>query len=233
MGCVCSSRDDDSKKNIEEKFIKAAEEMLEIGKLKVDWYDKGISRFAIDEKLSEKNFRHAYESLNLSTEFLNDETSPLFRFYENFKLMKGYEIRKLACLGIWLGIDDWKKKVYCLFKNYDRDCSNRLDSLEIRCMLDDMIKITIAIIEFTQFVYPQKSIMLQKYLRKIKRSREMLKKYLILLIFRGGTIHEINLIDFLECFGDSTVKKMISDQGFRELLIECSELQTKADFIGS
>ncbi|CAG9321880.1 unnamed protein product [Blepharisma stoltei] len=233
MGCACSSRDDDSKLNSEEKFIKAAEEILGIGKLKVAWYDKGISRFAIDQELSEKNFKHAYESLNLSTDFLNDDNSPLFRFYEHFKLMKGYEIRKLACLGIWLGTDDWKKKAYWLFKNYDRDCSNKLDLLEIRYMLDDMIKLTLAIVEFTQFVYPQKSIMLQKYLRKIRRSKVMLKKYLVVLIFRGGTVHEISLIDFLECFEDSTVKKLISDQGFRELLMECGELQTQSDLIYS
>jgi Ca2+-binding EF-hand superfamily protein len=211
MGCGGSR---ETEYNEFEEMICQFEIKLGFNKIDSDKIDEIFKRYSLSNKMSSSQFMTACRELKLSNEYGHLE-HPVTKFFNSFKRGKTFIQRKLSALGVLLGRGDYKEKAKVLFKIYDDSKDGKLDIMEVRNMLDDIIEIgliflpTFALNSVEDDNFEQELIKFNKKLFNIQYS---VKNFFEIVIMRKDDGNEaeaappIEFVEGPEC-DDPKVKK--------------------------
>ncbi|CAG9321883.1 unnamed protein product [Blepharisma stoltei] len=216
----------------EENLISEIESYLTIPKVKSMAFDKEISRYALGQFVREKKLEEIYAEFNTDASFLKLKKGISYSFYKRLRLgAAGYKVTMLVSTAIWFGTNTETESALNIFRNYDRNCQNKLKLEDFRQMIDEFLELTSIFVTIAIKCYPENMNILEAYLKKIKNGKEYAIGYLTLLINQGENSEYITLEMYMKAMKDPLVKKICTSSGFRELLLECNSLRLEADKI--
>ncbi|OMJ66483.1 hypothetical protein SteCoe_36651 [Stentor coeruleus] len=223
MGCEFTR---DVPKNYEELTIQAAESLLGFEAIECGEFDMSFSRFAHGNYLTEKQLKASLEALGLTGSSVDE--FPFKNYLSSFQEDdKGYPLKKLVCVGILLGKGTPSRKGELLLQNYDRDCSGEIDPDEFKCMIDDMILVSvIAAIDLAKHHDTSMINLLENYLKKLKKAQKIFFIYVHFIMSMGKENEPITNDNFIKTFEDEKMKMLASTSGIRELALELIEMQS-------
>lgn len=220
MGC-CTSQIKTENLSRPERLIQSSQKKLGFNELNSTTVDRAFSYFSNQKFISESQLISAFLNLKMEVTFFQDTTSDKFKFFQWFyKENYGYSLTCLSLVGIMLGKEDIQIKAVLLFQNYDRNCTGEIDSLTLNKMINEMMTVNLAIIDYSKKNFPNHIKILDLYSSNLKKSRNFLFNYVYLLMGCGRDHLAIKNTEFLISFKDINIRKIICANQFRHLAIE-------------
>ena len=151
MGACLQKRPEGLEKNAEtvkvispeEKVIVQHEAQHSFAKLDFKELLKTLKSVSSDGALSSAQLKRAFLDLQISIDDLTSPDSATFNLLQKAKNEKKlYELRKLTLLSIFLGKGRPSDKAEWLFRQYDADASEILESSEFDFMLNDIFDVS-------------------------------------------------------------------------------------------
>ena len=131
----------------EEKAIRNHEAQYFFSKRDFKELSKSIKSESVDGSLSAAQLKRVFTDLNIPSDDLSTPDSPTFLLLSKIRNEKKlFEVRKLSLLSILIGKGKDTEKADWLFRQYDIDASNILESSEFIIMISDIIDISAKIL---------------------------------------------------------------------------------------
>ena len=225
MGCCIESSHESNRDTLEnrcERTLHRVEKELGLESFSVIKFTTGIARFAQDQQMTKTQLIKGLGNLGFDTAFLDADRSPKRRFFE--RLMnrdnKTFSAVKLEALGILLCSDTLNNKAHALFMNYDRDCSNNIDSIELTSMIEDICYISIDCIldlAIESGKESEKADLGQYKNLLIDQKKKLVNYYMHILVYHVDNMTREVFTRALQEYG---VRRLFSSEGCRRMAYE-------------
>lgn len=204
MGCTaCKGADLNT---LESGVFADFEKNIGFDRLKAIEIDRILHRYSTFLKMSKTQMARAFSEMNLSLENHSD-------FIEWFYDGDSYMVKRLNCLGIFLGQGDVAEKIKLLFQNFDEDASGTLSFIEIESMVSELIFVScIAIPSYTLSLHPNNP-NLRSYASKLTMLKSGMTRHFANLIMDESI--EISQSEFSDCFKNKKILNLISTSRLR------------------
>ncbi|OMJ69605.1 hypothetical protein SteCoe_32623 [Stentor coeruleus] len=204
MGCAaCKGADLNA---LESGVFADFEKNLGFDRLKSIEIDRILHRYCTFLKMSKTQIAIAFREMNVSLENYSD-------FIEWFYDGDSYLVKRLNCLGIYLGQGDANEKIKLLFQNFDEDASGTLSITEIEAMVSELIFVScLAIPSYTLSLHRNNS-NLRSYASKLTMLKPGMIRHFTNLIMDESL--EISQSQFSDCFKNKKILNLLSTSRLR------------------
>lgn len=201
------------------------EKSLNFHKCHVMRIDLILRKYSYSYKLNKNQLEDAAEELDLRLQS-SSRYQGITEFYETVSYLRGYDLKVLLLLGVFLGVGDPSEKALVLFQIYDMHSSH---SLDIHDFVEMMNKVADLLSEKMEVLvntvkYPR----ITGYLHRCSTVRESLIDKIAQELYQEACY--VKMGTFIEFFSTPPYEKFLSSSGLRVLLFK--EVGDKSRKIG-
>ena len=204
----CSGCKNNREQSSEEKVLEVFEKSLGLQEVQALSIDRILHRYSTGDGMSISQLEKAFSELKI-------DHGRFQQFYYLFYDSYAYNLKKLNCLGILLGLETVPRKLKILFQNYDTDNSGELSRDELLNMIDDITEVACVLIPRGAISANMDNKLLQSYSEQISGIRKSMIRQLVASMIENKssiTEREFNV----SYQNDEGVRNILSTKALRE-----------------